>query len=62
MGSFEELRKRVLELEKSAKVLPYSASDLSLRTNIEIRHLPFYDLSTELDKLYKVKAAKKYLR
>ncbi|MCX8200098.1 MAG: hypothetical protein N3G76_01380 [Candidatus Micrarchaeota archaeon] len=62
MGSFDELRKRVVELEKSAKLLPYRPPDDQATTNMEIRHLPFYALRTELDKIYKVRAAKKYLK
>lgn len=62
MGSFDELKKRVIDLEKQAQFLQYSPADMSQHSEIEVRHLPFSDLSTELDKLYKVKAAKKYLK
>jgi len=62
MNSFEELRRLVMDLEKSARTLPYTPADPAERSHIEVRLLSFSELSTELDKLYKIKAAKKYLK
>ncbi|MEM3364527.1 MAG: hypothetical protein QXS93_03390 [Candidatus Micrarchaeia archaeon] len=62
MSSFDELRKRIVELEKIASTPTFKPPAGPAKSGVEIRHLSFYDVRNELDKLYKVRAAKKYLK
>ena len=59
--SFEELRRRVAELEKSARRIKFTPPAEERDLGISMEMLSFDDLLNELDKLYKVKAAKEYL-
>jgi hypothetical protein len=59
MSSFDEARNLVYDLEKKAKPIKFSYSASSSYTIIEIKHLSFDYIVNELDKLYKIRDAKK---
>ncbi|MEM0438027.1 MAG: hypothetical protein QXU54_01875 [Candidatus Micrarchaeia archaeon] len=59
---FNSLRKKVRELEQQAEQPKYAPLQTTRKVDFEIKLLSFEDVATELDKLYKVKAAKKYLK
>ena len=59
MSSFEEARDLVYELEKKAKPIKFSYSESKSYTVIEIKHLSFDYIVNELDKIYKIRDAKK---
>lgn len=59
---FNSLRRKVQELERVAEQPKYTPLPGTRQAYFEIRLLAFEDVATELDKLYKVKAAKKYLK
>ncbi|MGB9635313.1 MAG: hypothetical protein ACP5H8_03715 [Candidatus Micrarchaeia archaeon] len=62
MLSFDELRRNAFELEKGAhRTVFVSVSEPTDMHPIEIRMLSYDFLLNELDKLYKIKAAKEYL-
>ena len=58
MNSFEEARNVVYEMEKNAKPIKFNSS-FSESYTIEIKHLTFDYIVNELDKLYKIRDAKK---
>ncbi|MCX8205876.1 MAG: hypothetical protein N3H30_01470 [Candidatus Micrarchaeota archaeon] len=59
---FGALRKKVCELERTAEQPKYTPLANNKKIEFDIRLLSFEDVVIELDKLYKVKAAKKYLK
>lgn len=59
--SFEKLKKVAVELEKSAKPVKFMPRSVGHPLNISISTLTFDDVVNELDKIYKIKAAKRYL-
>ncbi len=59
--SFDELRKKAIELEKSAKSVMFAPKLSKQPLSISISFLTFDDVVNELDKIYKIRAAKKYL-
>ncbi len=58
MNSFEEARNLVYDLEKKTKPIKFTSS-ISGSYNIEIKHVSFDFIVNELDKLYKIRDAKK---
>jgi len=58
MNSFEEARNLVYDLEQKVKPIKFSPS-ISESYTIEIEHLSFDYIVNELDKLYKIRDAKK---
>lgn len=58
MSSFEEARNIAFDLEKKAKPIKFTPSVTGSYT-IEIEHVPFDYIVNELDKLYKIRDAKK---
>jgi hypothetical protein len=59
MNSFDELRNLVYDMEKKAKPIKFSPSISNSYSIIEIKHLSFDHIVNELDKLYKIRDAKK---
>lgn len=58
MNSFEEARSLVYDLEKKTKPIKFTTS-ISGSYTIEIKHVSFDFIVNELDKLYKIRDAKK---
>ena len=59
--SFDELRIKAEALEKIAKKVEFLPPEQGFYTNVSSEVLLFEDVLNEYNKLYKVKAAKKYL-
>jgi len=59
---FEKLRRTAHELEGKCSRLKYSPPKGGRGLHLEIKMLSYDFLLNELDKIYKVKAAKKYLK
>lgn len=59
---FNSLRKKVQELERVAEQPKYVPLPGNRKVDFEIKLLSFEAVAAELDKLYKVRAAKKYLK
>ena len=58
MNSFEEARDFIYDLEKKTKPIKFNSS-FSESYTIEIKHVSFDYIVNELDKLYKIRDAKK---